>query len=102
MLTSIETLKTLKKDENACKWIALPRNWAKLNTYGFRSADGSAGAGMILRDDTGNIIFSSCRTLFSCRDVMEAELGACMKGISFVSPTFRGAHFFGRLTQLRW
>ena len=26
VLTSIETLKTLKKDENACKWIALPQN----------------------------------------------------------------------------
>ena len=37
---------------------------------------------MILRDDTGNIIFSSCRILFSCRDAMELELCACMEGLS--------------------
>ena len=31
--------------------------------YGSWSADGSVGAGIILRDVTGNIIFSFCRTL---------------------------------------
>ena len=50
--------------------------------YGSWSADGSVGAGIILRDVTGNIIFSSCRTLFSCRDDMEVELYACMEGLS--------------------
>ena len=29
------------------------------------------------------VIFSSCRQLFSCRDSLEAELSACMEGLSF-------------------
>mgnify|MGYP000988840899 CR=1 FL=1 len=59
------------------------QGWVKLNTDGsFAESDG-AGAGMILRDSAGAIIFSACRTLFSCRDALEAELGACMEGLSF-------------------
>ncbi|VAI39335.1 unnamed protein product [Triticum turgidum subsp. durum] len=38
---------------------------------------------MVLRDDKVVIIFSSCRQLFSCRDALEAELCACMEGLSF-------------------
>ena len=37
---------------------------------------------MILRNSSGGIIFSACRSLFSCRDVVEAELGAIMEGLS--------------------
>ncbi|VAI49470.1 unnamed protein product [Triticum turgidum subsp. durum] len=37
---------------------------------------------MILRDHRGAINFSSCRVLFSCRDSLEAELCACMEGLS--------------------
>lgn len=37
---------------------------------------------MVLRDDTGAIIFSSCRQRFSCREASEVELCACMKGVS--------------------
>uniref|UniRef100_R7WB08 Putative LRR receptor-like serine/threonine-protein kinase n=1 Tax=Aegilops tauschii TaxID=37682 RepID=R7WB08_AEGTA len=47
-----------------------------------RTEDGKAGAGMVLRDDRGNIIYSSCRELFSCRDALEAEISACMEGLS--------------------
>ena len=38
---------------------------------------------MVLRDSNGNIIFSACRVLFSRRDALEAELCACMEGLSF-------------------
>ena len=38
--------------------------------------------GMILCDHLGAINFSSCRALYSCRDPLEAELHACMEGIS--------------------
>uniref|UniRef100_A0A8R7UWG1 RNase H type-1 domain-containing protein n=1 Tax=Triticum urartu TaxID=4572 RepID=A0A8R7UWG1_TRIUA len=37
---------------------------------------------MVQRDCLGKIIFSSCKVLFSRRDALEAELCACMEGIS--------------------
>ena len=64
-------------------WAKPKQGWTKLNTDGaFVSCD-DAGAGMILRDESGKIIFSACRELRSCRDVLEAELCACMEGLSF-------------------
>ena len=54
----------------------------KLSTDGSFADDETAGAGMVLRDDKGAIIFSSCRQLFSCRKALEAELCACMEGLS--------------------
>ncbi|KAM3391008.1 hypothetical protein ACQJBY_012570 [Aegilops geniculata] len=38
---------------------------------------------MVLRDAKGKIIFSYCRVLFSCGEALEAELCACMEGLSF-------------------
>ncbi|VAH21106.1 unnamed protein product [Triticum turgidum subsp. durum] len=37
---------------------------------------------MLLRDHLANIIFSSCRQLFQCRDTLESELCAVMEGLS--------------------
>ncbi|KAE8777824.1 hypothetical protein D1007_49325 [Hordeum vulgare] len=51
-------------------------------SYADPCKDDSAGSGMVLRDEKGGIIFSSCRQLFYCRDALEAELGACMEGLS--------------------
>ncbi|KAI4999721.1 hypothetical protein ZWY2020_004310 [Hordeum vulgare] len=55
----------------------------KFSMDGSYAHDGSTCAGMVLRDDKRAIIFSSCRQLFSCRDSLEAELNACMEGLSF-------------------
>ncbi|XBI99227.1 hypothetical protein VPH35_019342 [Triticum aestivum] len=68
--------------EPELKWDPPKRGWAKLNTDGSYDAGGSAGSGMILRDEVGGIIFSACRQLFSCRDALESELTACMEGLS--------------------
>ncbi|KAM3313838.1 hypothetical protein ACQJBY_033004 [Aegilops geniculata] len=65
-----------------CKWKPPDDGWVKLNTYGFFVDSDNAGAGMILRNSTGGIIFSACRSLSSCRDAVEAELGAIMEGLS--------------------
>ena len=40
---------------------------------------------MVLRDAQGGIIFSACRTLYSCREALEAELCVCMKGLSIAN-----------------
>lgn len=56
--------------------------WCKLNTDGSFVNSDEAGAGMILRDHLGAINFSACRVLYSCRDSLEAELCACMEGLS--------------------
>jgi ribonuclease HI len=47
----------------------------------FKEDNGTAGAGMILRDEQGHIIFSSCRSLLFCDDPLEAEVRACLEGL---------------------
>ena len=47
-----------------------------------RLNEGTAGAGMILRDSHGVVIFASCHVLFFCNDALEAELHAITKGMS--------------------
>ncbi|KAI4979616.1 hypothetical protein ZWY2020_016369 [Hordeum vulgare] len=56
--------------------------WAKLNTNdSFIAATGATGGGMVLRDDRGDIIFSTCRRIHTCDSALEAELLACRKGL---------------------
>jgi ribonuclease HI len=56
--------------------------WVKLSVDGsFKSDDGSAGAGMALRDDLGNPIFTSYRFLLNYESPFEAELRACKEGL---------------------
>lgn len=56
----------------AARWSVPPDGWVTLNSDGSFD-DGAVGAGMILRNDKGAIIFSACRGLFSCREALEAE-----------------------------
>ena len=61
------------------QWSKPPEGWVKLNVDGaWREADGTGGAGMILRDHVGAVIFASCRFLPRCASPLEAELSACM------------------------
>ena len=72
--------------EQAPRWEAPPAGWAALNVDGsFCGKDGSAGAGMVLRDEHGAIIFSSSRELRQCASPLESELAACREGISLAS-----------------
>uniref|UniRef100_A0A8R7VCU9 RNase H type-1 domain-containing protein n=1 Tax=Triticum urartu TaxID=4572 RepID=A0A8R7VCU9_TRIUA len=68
-------------DEVGGSWSAPAVGRVKLNTdasvLGF-----TAGAGMILRDHEGEIVFSACRLLYACDDVLEAELLAIREEIS--------------------
>jgi ribonuclease HI len=71
----------LKDAECEKSWAMPPPGWVKLNTDGsFHEESKQGGAGMILRDDRGEIIFSSCRFLENCSSPLEAELAACMEG----------------------
>jgi ribonuclease HI len=56
----------------------------KLSVDGsFKSDNGSARTGMVLRDFTGTVILSACRSLLSCEQPLEAEILACLAGLEF-------------------
>ncbi|XBJ27380.1 hypothetical protein VPH35_004650 [Triticum aestivum] len=65
-------------------WQAPAPGRVKLNVdVSYCPASGAAGAGMILRDNNGAIIFSACRNLLFCADPLQAELAACLEGLNF-------------------
>jgi hypothetical protein len=68
----------MKKDKS--KWSKPPPEAAKLNVDGSFFSNG-AGVGMILRDHTGQVIFTACRSMNHCRDATKAELMAIEEGI---------------------
>jgi hypothetical protein len=61
-------------------WKKPPAEETKLNVDGSYASTG-AGAGMVLRDHAGAIIFTACRELQQCRDATEAELMAIEEGL---------------------
>jgi ribonuclease HI len=71
----------LKKKENK-PWCPPPHGWVKLTVDGsYKQEDGTTGTGMVLREDMGRVIFSSCRSLVLCGDSLKAEVRACLEGI---------------------
>jgi ribonuclease HI len=44
--------------------------------------DGVGAAGMVLRDEMGEIIVSACKVLPNCNCPLEAELRACSDGVN--------------------
>jgi ribonuclease HI len=63
------------------RWTRPPAGWGKLNVDGsYVEATKEGGAGTILRDEAGSIVFSSCRYIPSCSSPLEAELAACLEG----------------------
>ena len=63
-------------------WIPPPCGVAKLNFDGsFVQADGTASAGMVLRDHTDAVIYAACRWIRNCSGALEAELSACEEGL---------------------
>ena len=66
------------------RWSTPAHGHVKLNVDGSYIQDtGEAGAGMVLRDSTGGIIFSACRYLLHCASPLQAELAACLEGLNF-------------------
>jgi ribonuclease HI len=63
-------------------WCRPPPGYTKLSIDGsFHAGDGAAGAGMVLRDEHGNAIFTACRFMEHCSGPLEAELQACLEGV---------------------
>uniref|UniRef100_A0ACD5ZRC5 Uncharacterized protein n=1 Tax=Avena sativa TaxID=4498 RepID=A0ACD5ZRC5_AVESA len=64
-------------------WSKPPPGWTKLNVDGsWKEEEQSGGTGMVLRDEEGNIIFAACRHLWTCASPLEAEVLACVEGLS--------------------
>ena len=64
-------------------WPRPPTGWAALSVDGaFMQEDGSAAAGMILRNHEGGVIFAAYRCIFNYYDALEAELHAIMQGMA--------------------
>lgn len=73
---------TDRKQAIQIKWSKPSPGWSKLNVDGSWMANGATGgAGMILRDDQGAVIFTACRHLVYCDSPLEAELRACAEGL---------------------
>jgi ribonuclease HI len=80
--SSMSTTWYQKKKPPDKPWCPPSPGWVKLTVDGsYKVDDGSAGTGMILRDDSGQIIFSACRSLLLCVDALEAEIQACLEGL---------------------
>ncbi|CAM0957746.1 unnamed protein product [Alopecurus aequalis] len=63
------------------KWIPPDEGSDKLNVDGAFTPDGHTGAGMILRNWRGELIFAASRQLQGCDDALEAELAAMEEGL---------------------
>jgi hypothetical protein len=74
----------MNKRENKVRqqWMPPARGMLKLNVDGFYANDTTAGAGAVLRDHVGAVIFATCWQVEHCIDATEAELAAMELGIA--------------------
>ncbi|KQK00440.1 hypothetical protein BRADI_3g49433v3 [Brachypodium distachyon] len=71
------------KPQQDTAWTRPPEGWTSLCCDGsFGQETNTAGADMILRDEQGMIIFSPCRVLRNYTGPLEAEIAACMQGMT--------------------
>jgi ribonuclease HI len=66
-------------------WCRPNPSWIKINSdASFFSSSGQAGAGAVVRDDSGKIVLTACVPLNNCRSPVEAEAKALLFGISLL------------------
>jgi ribonuclease HI len=69
-------------DSKQClKWSKPSAGNAKLNVDGSYGQNGEAGAGMVLRDHDGQVIYAACHHIEHCYDATDAELLAIEEGL---------------------
>ena len=62
-------------------WSKPPAGWVSVTIDGsFRDTDQAAGLGIVLRDEYGLTISTSCHFLQDCESPLEAETRACAEG----------------------
>ena len=64
------------------KWKPPDAGYAKLNVDGSFVTNGGAGAGMVLRNNDGMVIFAAAREFYNCADALDAELAALQEGLN--------------------
>ncbi|XP_047071763.1 tryptophan--tRNA ligase, cytoplasmic-like [Lolium rigidum] len=75
------------------KWLAPGPGWIKVNVdAGWNSPNVPGGAGLVVRNDTGRVLFSAWKTLPLCASAEEAEILALLEGIRYLAanPQFSG------------
>jgi ribonuclease HI len=74
----------MNKRENKVRqqWMPPARGMLKLNVDGSYANDTTAGAGAVLRDHVGAVVFATCWQVEHCIDATEAELAAMELGIA--------------------
>ncbi|TVU23147.1 hypothetical protein EJB05_30258, partial [Eragrostis curvula] len=64
------------------RWVPPDIGKLKITVDGaFDESLGTAGAGVVIRDDKGNPMLLAWSKLFHCRDAEEAEAAACLDGV---------------------
>ncbi|XP_073368114.1 uncharacterized protein [Aegilops tauschii subsp. strangulata] len=77
----------LKTIQASAPWPAPRRGTVALSVDGsFQESDGTAAAGMVLRDETGKVLFAAYHYIFNCNDALEAEVHALMQGMALAIP----------------
>nr|XP_051205578.1 uncharacterized protein LOC127319648 [Lolium perenne] len=72
--------------EAPSEWQAPDSGWIKINVdAGWNDAHSAGGAGMVVRDSLGWIVFSAWKTLPPCASAEEAEILACLEGILYLA-----------------
>lgn len=67
--------------ENA-KWSPPPMGWVKINSdASFCISSGKASAGIVIRDDRGQVLLTSWKVVSNCTTAMEAEAVACLEEV---------------------
>jgi hypothetical protein len=70
----LQQSKSVVDSKQSWKWTKPSAGNAKLNVDGSYGQNGEAGAGMVLRDHDGQVIYAACRHIEHCYDATDAEL----------------------------
>ena len=67
----------VKDPPSTPSWMPLPAEWLVVSVdMSFSSKGGSVGAGTILRNNMGEVIFATWQLMFFCNNALEAEIQA--------------------------